>query len=196
MRYYQTYEGPLDCVAVSKNGQLEMIEPWTFVVHVADEASYQRLRDLLTAKDLLLDFWPERHSIGWRYDKKTEEEQSNLILEELSRQMTNTELMAYRYDDRLVDVGIKEYARARNGHIEWFHTNAERIELMEGPMLYSKGCNNLLTTEIILFSSDEEFKKLAAEAYRIHELEEEECRKRMEQNQSQKQDSKEDDLPF
>ena len=106
------------------------------------------------------------------------------------------ELMAYRYDDRLVDFGIKEYARARNGHIKWFVTDAERIELMEGPMLYSQECNDLLTTETILFSSDEEFKRLAAEAYRIHEQEEKECRKRMEQDQAQKQDSEEDDLPF
>ncbi|MBP5326616.1 MAG: hypothetical protein J6Y98_01720 [Bacteroidales bacterium] len=196
MRYYQTYEGPLDFEGVSKNGQLEMIEPWTFVVHVADDDSYRQLHTLLTTKDLLLDFWPERHSIGWRYDKNTEEEQSNLLLEELSRKMVDKELMSYRYDDRMVDVGIKEYARARNGHIEWFRTDAERIELMEGLMLYSAACNNLLTTETILFSSDEKFKKLSAEAYRIYEQEEEEYRKRTAQKQTPKQDSENDDFPF
>ena len=54
----------------------------------------------------------------------------------------------------------------------------------------------MLTMDDIIFSSDEEFKKLAAEAYRIYEQEEEDCRKRMEQNQAQKQDSGEDDFPF
>ena len=91
MRYYQTYEGPLDFESVSKDGRLETIDPWTFVVHVADDDNYQRLHILLSTKDLLLDFWPER--------KKTEEDHSNRILEELSRQMADTELMAYRYDD-------------------------------------------------------------------------------------------------
>ena len=78
---------------MSKEGHLELIEPWTFVVHVADGDNYKRPHTLLTTKDLLLDFWPERHSIGWRYDKNTEEEHSNRILEGLSRQMANTELM-------------------------------------------------------------------------------------------------------
>ena len=110
--------------------------------------------------------------------------------------MVDKELMSYRYDDRMVDVGIKEYARARNGHIEWFRTDAERIELMEGLMLYSAACNNLLTTETILFSSDEKFKKLSAEAYRIYEQEEEEYRKRTAQKQTPKQDSENDDFPF
>ncbi len=196
MRYYQTYEGPLDCEAVSKEGHLVEIEPWTFVVHVANDDTYQRLRDLLSTKELLLNFWPERHSIGWRYDKNTEEEQANRILEELSRQMVNTELMAYRYDDRTVDFGIKEYARARNGHIELFQTAPERLELIENVWMYYAKVHEMLTMEDIIFSSDEEFKKFATEAYRIHEQVEEEQRQRMEQNQVQKQDSGEDDFPF
>lgn len=196
MRYYQTHEGPLDFEGVSKDGSLEMIEPWTFVVHVADEESYQRLHDLLSTKDLLLDFWPERHSIGWRYDKKTEEEQSKHILEELSQQMADTELMAYRYDDCTIDCEIEEYARVRNGHIEWLRTNSERLELMGSPMMYATSTHKMLTSEAILFSSDEEFKRLASEANRLYEQEEEEFRQRMSQRQAQKQDTGCDDFPF
>lgn len=196
MRYYQTYEGPLDFEGVSKDGSLEMIEPWTFVVHVADDDNYQRLHILLSTKDLLLDFWPERHSIGWRYDKKTEEDHSNRILEELSRQMADTELMAYRYDDCTIDCEIEEYARVRNGHIEWLRTNSERLELMGSPMMYATSTHKMLTSEAILFSSDEEFKRLASEANRLYEQEEEEFRQRMAQRQAQKQDSESDDFPF
>ena len=106
------------------------------------------------------------------------------------------ELMVYRYDDRTVDFGIKEYARARNGNIEWFQTAPERIELIEDIWMYYAKVHQMLTLEDILFSSDEEFKKSAAEAYRIHEQIEEEQRQRMAQKQPQKQDSEEDDLPF
>lgn len=196
MRYYQTYEGPLDFESVSKDGRLETIDPWTFVVHVADDDNYQRLHILLSTKDLLLDFWPERHSIGWRYDKKTEEDHSNRILEELSRQMADTELMAYRYDDCTIDCEIEEYARVRNGHIEWLRTNSERLELMGSPMMYATSTHKMLTSEAILFSSDEEFKRLASEANRLYEQEEEEFRQRMSQRQAQKQDTGCDDFPF
>lgn len=196
MRYYQTYEGPLDFEGVSKDGSLEMIESWTFVVHVADDDNYQRLHILLSTKDLLLDFWPERHSIGWHYDKKTEEDHSNRILEELCRQMADTELMAYRYDDCTIDCEIEEYARVRNGHIEWLRTNSERLELMGSPMMYATSTHKMLTSEAILFSSDEEFKRLASEANRLYEQEEEEFRQRMAQRQAQKQDSESDDFPF
>ena len=63
-------------------------------------------------------------------------------------------------------------------------------------MLYSKGCNDLLTTETILFSSDEEFKKLATEVNKIYEQEEEEYSKRMAKTQDQTQDAEGDDFPF
>ena len=181
---------------MSKEGQLELIEPWTIVVHVATDDSYKQLHDLLSTKDLLLDFWSERHSIGWRYDKKTEEEQSNRILEELSRQMADTELMAYRHDDCTIDCEVEEYARVRNGQIEWLRTDSERLELMGSPMMYATSTHKMLTSEAILFSSDEEFKRLASEANRLYEQEEEGFRQQMTQRQAQKQDMGCDDFPF
>lgn len=110
--------------------------------------------------------------------------------------MADTELMAYRYDDCTIDCEIEEYARVRNGHIEWLRTNSERLELMGSPMMYATSTHKMLTSEVILFSSDEEFKRLASEANRLYEQEEEEFRQRMVQRQAQKQNMECDDFPF
>ena len=96
---------------------------------------------------------------------------------------------------QLIDLCIREYFRAGDGHIEFHQTDPERLELIENLWNYEK-VHEMITMEDIIFSSDEEFKKLAAEANRIYEQIEEEYRQRMEQNQTQKQDSECDDFPF
>lgn len=131
MRYRMSWEGPLAREAVSVNGELVEVDPWTFVVHVADNDAYQRLLDILNTKDLLLEQWPNRRSIGWRYDKNTEVVRTELLAEEVSRQMGDSELLVYRYLDGYTDPCLGEYAYARNGHIEWVHTDQERLGLME-----------------------------------------------------------------
>ena len=131
MRYWMSWEGPLAREAVSVNGELVEIEPWTFVVHVADSDAYQRLLNILNTKDLLLEQWPNRRSIGWRYDKNTEVVRTELLAEEVSRQMGDTELLVYRYLDGYTNPCLGEYAHARNGHIEWIRTDQERLGLME-----------------------------------------------------------------
>ena len=133
MRYWMTWEGPLAQEAISVKGELVEIEPWTFVVHVADSDAYQHLFDILNTRDLLLNFWPNRCSIGWRFDKNTETQQAELLAEEVSRQMGNTELLLYRYLDGYTDPCLEEYAHARNGRIEWVHTDQERLALMGIP---------------------------------------------------------------
>ena len=133
MRYWMTWEGPLVQEAISVKGELVEIEPWTFVVHVANSDAYHQLLDILNTKDLLLNLWPNRCSIGWRYDKNTETLQAELLAEEVSRQMGNTELLLYRYLDGYTDPCLEEYAHARNGRIEWIHTDQERFALMGIP---------------------------------------------------------------
>lgn len=59
-------------------------------------------------------------------------------------------------------------------------------------MMYATSTHKMLTSEAILFSSDEEFKRLASEANRLYEQEEEEFRQRM----AQKQNTECDDFPF
>ncbi len=135
MRYWMTWEGPLAQEAISVNGELVEIEPWTFVVHVPDSYAYQQLFDILNTRDLLLNLWPNRCSIGWRFDKNTETQQTELLAEEVSRQMGNTELLLYCYLDGCPDPCLEEYAHARNGCIEWVHTDQERLALMEIPYL-------------------------------------------------------------
>ena len=135
MRYWMTWEGPLAQEAISVNGELVEIAPWTFVVHVPDSDAYHQLLDILNTKDLLLNLWPNRCSIGWRYDKNTETLQAELLAEEVSQQMGNTELLLYRYLDGYTDPCLEEYAHARNGRIEWVHTDQERLALMEIPYL-------------------------------------------------------------
>ena len=58
--------------------------------------------------------------------------------------------------------------------------------------MYYEKVHKMLSMEDIIFSSNEEFKKLAAEAYRIYEQEEEESSKQM----AQKQETECDDFPF
>ncbi len=131
MRYWMTWEGPLAKEAVSVNGKLVEIDPWTFVVHVADSDTYQRLLDILNTMDLLLEQWPNRHSIGWRYDKNTEEQQAVQIAEEISRQMGGAELLLYRYRDGSIDPCLEEYAVAHNGRVDWVRTDPNRLDLMD-----------------------------------------------------------------
>ena len=133
MRYWMTWEGPLAQEAISVNGELVEIAPWTFVVHVPDSYAYHQLLDILNTKDLLLNLWPNRCSIGWRYDKNTETLQAELLAEEVSQQMGNTELLLYRHLDGYTDPCLEEYAHARNGRIEWVHTDQERLGLMGIP---------------------------------------------------------------
>ena len=135
MRYWMTWEGPLVQEAISVNGELVEIEPWTFVVHVPASDAYQQLLDNLNTRDLLLNLWPNRCSIGWRYDKNTDTQQAELLAEEVSKQMGNTELLLYCYLDGCPDLYLEEYAHARNGCIEWVHTDQERLALMEIPYL-------------------------------------------------------------
>ena len=135
MRYWMTWEGPLVQEAISVKGELVEIEPWTFVVHVPASDAYQQLLDILNTRDLLLNLWINRCSIGWRFDKNTETQQTELLAEEVSRQMGNTELLLYRYLDGYTDPCLEEYAHARNGCIEWVHTDQERLALMEIPYL-------------------------------------------------------------
>ena len=135
MRYWMTWEGPLVQEAISVNGELVEIEPWTFVVHVPASDAYQQLLDILNTRDLLLNLWPNRCSIGWRFDKNTETQQTELLAEEVSKQMGNTELLLYCYLDGCPDLYLEEYAHARNGCIEWVHTDQERLALMEIPYL-------------------------------------------------------------
>ena len=135
MRYWMTWEGPLAQEAISVNGELVEIAPWTFVVHVPASDAYQQLLDILNTRDLLLNLWPNRCSIGWRFDKNTETQQTELLAEEVSQQMGNTELLLYCYLDGCPDLYLEEYAHARNGCIEWVHTDQERLALMEIPYL-------------------------------------------------------------
>ena len=104
MRYWMTWEGPLVQEAISVNGELVEIEPWTFVVHVPASDAYQQLLDILNTRDLLLNLWPNRCSIGWRFDKNTETQQTELLAEEVSKQMGNTELLLYCYLDGCPDL--------------------------------------------------------------------------------------------
>ena len=80
MRYWMTWEGPLVQEAISVNGELVEIEPWTFVVHVPASDAYQQLLDILNTRDLLLNLWPNRCSIGWRFPRKQRRSRQNYSL--------------------------------------------------------------------------------------------------------------------
>lgn len=166
MRYWMTWEGPLAQEAISVNGELVEIAPWTFVVHVPDSDAYHQLLDILNTRDLLLNLWPNRCSIGWRYDKNTETLQAELLAEEVSQQMGNTELLLYRYLDGYTDPCLEEYAYARNGRLGWIHTDQERLALMgipDMPISFEEDIETMddghFTMEDILICPDVVFEK-------------------------------------
>ena len=96
---------------------------WTMVIHLEEPADCSRFIDIFKAKDLPgKDMWPRQQSFVWCYDKNTEEAEAERMVEELSREMGDVEMMVYRFDNSGSPNHIEEYAWACNGEMEWQHS--------------------------------------------------------------------------
>lgn len=99
MRLEITWNGPVDKVYMSKNGELVEIYPWVVFVHAPDSVTYTKLLDIINAKHLPeMKQYQKEYSVCWEFDKETEKEQTKNLLEEISRQIGDIKLLAAFYD--------------------------------------------------------------------------------------------------
>ena len=160
--------GPLCYEAVSKDGKQIEIEPWMMVIHIEEPADCSHFLDIFEAKELYgKELWYNCQSFGWRYDKKTGEAEAEKMVEELSREMGDTELMVYRYEDYGESDRVEEYAWACEGEVEWHRTDYGFLHLMD--WLTYRDMDSLFTKEDILFDSEYTFKRLLTKAREGHE---------------------------
>ena len=141
---------------------------WTMVIHIEEAADWSRFMTIFETKDLPgKDMWPRESSFVWCYDKNTEEEKAEKMVEELSRDMGEVELMVYRFDSSGSPYHIEEYAWACNGEIEWQHTDTGFLHMID--WLNCCDIKNLFTIEDIIFDSEYVFKRLCTKAREGHE---------------------------
>ena len=141
---------------------------WTMVIHLEEPADGSRFIDIFKAKDLPgKDMWPRQQSFVWNYDKNTEEVEAERMVEELSRDMGDVEMMVYRFDNSGSPNHIEEFAWACNGEMEWQQTDAGFMHMAE--WLNYRDIDDLFTIEEIIFDSEYVFKRLLTKAREGHE---------------------------
>ena len=160
LHYVETCNGPVCCEAVSKNGELVDIEPWQVVVHMQDEEDYKQVVAYLQENtDIELTLFPERYSILWSFDGKTEDELTTERLNELSRHFPKMFFQCYKYDERDYEQGfVAFYTSFRGKEVEWKESWPNLQALMS--RIYDMD----VTYEDIIFNTEQVFQTALAKA--------------------------------
>ncbi len=141
---------------------------WTMVIRMEEPADCSRFMKIFEAKDLPgKDMWFCQQSFVWCYDKNTEEAEAERMVEELSREMGDVDMMVYRFNNSGDPNHIEEFAWACNGEMEWQQTDAGFLHMAD--WLNYRDIDNLFTIEEIIFDSEYVFKRLLAKAREGHE---------------------------
>ena len=133
MHYVETCNGPVSREAVTKDGKLITIEPWQVVVHMQDEEDYKQVVAYLQEHtDLELTLFPERYSILWSFDSKTEDELTTEQLNILSQQFPEMLFQCYKYDESDLVQGdeVAFYTSFRGHEVNWSASSLPLLALM------------------------------------------------------------------
>ncbi len=140
---------------------LASIEPWQVVVHTQDDEDYRQIvANLQENTDLELTLFPERYSILWSFDGKTEDELTTERLNELSRHFPKMLFQCYKYDCRDYERSFKVafYTSFRGQEVEWEASSPQLLAMMH--WIYE-----LETTyEDIIFNTEKVFQSAMAGA--------------------------------
>lgn len=161
MHYYETCNGPLCRAAVSRNGELEEIELWQVVVHLQSIEDYQQVLACLQKKhDVELELHPERLSIKWSFDAKTEDDVMTEHLNELSRQFPEMLFQCYKYSvcDEEAGDEMQYYAQFRGHEVRWEESSLTLLALMR----WHRDMD--VTYEDVLFNTEEVFQTALTKA--------------------------------
>ena len=161
LHYVETCNGPVSREAVTKDGKLITIEPWQVVVHMQDEEDYKQVVAYLQEHtDLELTLFPERYSILWSFDSKTEDELTTEQLNILSRQFPEMLFQCYKYDESdLVQGGeVAFFSSFRGQEVKWEESRPSLLALMHWADDMEE------TYENIIFNTEQVFQSALAKA--------------------------------
>lgn len=161
LHYVETCNGPVSREAVTKDGKLITIEPWQVVVHMQDEEDYKQVVAYLQEHtDLELTLFPERYSILWSFDSKTEDELTTEQLNILSRQFPEMLFQCYKYDESdLVQGGeVAFFSSFRGQEVKWEESRPSLLALMHWADDMEE------TYEKIIFNTEQVFQSALAKA--------------------------------
>ena len=161
LHYVETCNGPVSREAVTKDGKLITIEPWQVVVHMQDEEDYKQVVAYLQEHtDFELTLFPERYSILWSFDSKTEDELTTEQLNILSRQFPEMLFQCYKYDESdLVQGGeVAFFSSFRGQEVKWEESRPSLLALMHWADDMEE------TYENIIFNTEQVFQSALAGA--------------------------------
>ena len=161
MRHFITRNGPLSRKAVSTKDKLVETQPWMVVVHLPNEEAYQQvLAFLKDTPKIELELYPERHSLGWGFDGKTEDELTAKRLNDLSQRFPEILFECYKYDvgyEKEHDE-VQSYASFRKDKVRWFTSYPSLLSLMHGHRMMD------LSYEEIIFNHEQVFRTVLDKA--------------------------------
>lgn len=161
LHYREASNGRVCREAVSKDGALVDIEPWEVAVHTQNENDYNQVVAYLQENtNLELKLFPERYSIVWPFDGKTEDEQTTERLNELSRQFPKMLFQCFKYDERdAINAGLVAFFTSFQGkEVEWEKSSPKLLALMHWRL------NMEVTYKDIIFNTEQVFQSALAGA--------------------------------
>ena len=118
---------------ISKNGVLVDYEPWCMNIHCDGEY----FKELLAGVEYIAQYGFEvshneaECSFDWKYDRISETEKCNSVLQHLSKQLPQVELICYKNEWKDGAPEISEYCIMMNGDGEWKEADDTMIDLAE-----------------------------------------------------------------
>ena len=118
---------------ISKNGVLVDYEPWC--MNIQCDGEY--FRELLACIDCIAQYGFEvshneaECSLDWKYDRISEEDKCNSVLQHISKQLPQVELICYKNEWKDGVPEISEYCIMMNGDGEWIEADWTMIHLAD-----------------------------------------------------------------
>ena len=134
LRFYVSGDGAeYQWDKISKNGVLVDYEPWHMNIHCDGE----HFKELLACADYIAQQGFEvsddetECSLSWEYDRISETEKCNSVLQHISKQLPLVELICYKNEWKDGAPEISEYCIMMNGDGEWKGADDTMIDLAE-----------------------------------------------------------------
>lgn len=118
---------------ISKNGVLVDYEPWCMNIHCDGEYFKELLSyiDYIALQGFEVSHNEAECSLDWKYDRISETEKCNSVLQHISKQLPQVELICYRNEWKDGVPEISEYCIMMNGDGEWKEADDTMIDLAE-----------------------------------------------------------------
>ena len=118
---------------ISKNGVLVDYEPWCMNIHCDGEYFKELLSyiDYIALQGFEVSHNEAECSFDWKYDRISEEDKCNSVLQHISKQLPQVELICYKNEWKDGVPEISEYCIMMNGDGEWIEADWTMIHLAD-----------------------------------------------------------------